>query len=117
MARHSDTSCSSQRIVLIRDQDLPVRGDHVIASKPSRRKRDYSIGVDDLPERATFIACDLPPSMSFYTAHSTSFPDHGAEHESDADRVLGHLAQSSIDIDCLSDSRTSSNLFRRRCEW
>src|SRR3982751_3033942 len=44
MARHSDTSCSLQRILLIRDQDLPVRGDHVIASKPSRRKWDYSIG-------------------------------------------------------------------------
>jgi len=26
------------RILLIRDQDLPVRGDHVIASKASRRK-------------------------------------------------------------------------------
>src|SRR5436305_14929601 len=44
MARHRDTSCSLRRILLIRDQDLPVRGDHVIASKPSRRKWDYSIG-------------------------------------------------------------------------
>src|ERR1700688_593381 len=51
MARHSDTSCSVKRILLIRDQDLPVRGDHVIASKPSRRRTHYSIG-----ERGSLLA-------------------------------------------------------------
>src|SRR5581483_8829182 len=50
-----------QRIVLIRDQDLPVSGDHVIASKPSRRKA--IIARPQPSEIETGVASEaLPPS-------------------------------------------------------